>query len=243
MTEELKKSIQNLYDTFDKYQGNPNMDGSPIYDDEIELWNQQLFSKPLRELSAQDLFRFHFKSMTTWGDENDFKHFLPRLMELETEFNGFTEIALLYNKLEYAQFKTWPVEEQSSVYEFTLALWISLLTDPATVAEWEFHQYFESIANIYPDTNLVLKIWEENNTFVSLKYLADYVLEKHTNIFRGDQKYQKYLKCLSPFKQWLLSANVIRKMEQAFFEFEKDPFAENFSWAEKILSNERKLLP
>lgn len=84
MTSRLKNSIKELYETFEIYHSGPKMKGSPLYHD-LEKWNDDLFSKPLNELNQDDLSRYTGKAMTTWGNANDYKHFLPRIFELTAE--------------------------------------------------------------------------------------------------------------------------------------------------------------
>ncbi len=71
MTDRLKISIEKLYDIFAKYQGLSKLEGSPLYDD-LEIWNKQIRSKKLRELTDEDLSLFAGKVILTWGDENDY---------------------------------------------------------------------------------------------------------------------------------------------------------------------------
>lgn len=55
--------------------------------------------------------------MTTFGDLDDFKHFLPRLIELhiqapfETPYGAY----ILFDKLAYARWLNWPENERSAV--------------------------------------------------------------------------------------------------------------------------------
>ncbi|KUG09713.1 hypothetical protein [Solirubrum puertoriconensis] len=93
-----------------------------MYGAVLHQWNQQLAATALRELSEEDLRIFHFKVMTTWGDVNDFKHFLPRIFELLAQFSlGFEEWIAL-DKLNYGKWHTWPQQEQAAVAEYLLAL-------------------------------------------------------------------------------------------------------------------------
>ena len=80
----LHESIEQLYAALEKYPLNCKMNGSPLYHD-LARWNQVLSAKSLRNLSVDDLRIYYFKAMTTWGDINDFKHFLPRIFELLSE--------------------------------------------------------------------------------------------------------------------------------------------------------------
>jgi hypothetical protein len=60
--------------------------------------------------------------MTTWGDVNHFKHFLPRVFELVWELG--VDLSTIFGKLEYASWRTWPVAEQAAVRQFLRAFWI-----------------------------------------------------------------------------------------------------------------------
>ncbi len=107
MTDSLKLSIEKLYDTFAKYQGLSKLEGSPLYDD-LDSWNKQLRSKQLRELTDEDLSRFAGKVIMTWGDENDYRFYLPRILELTAELKTPYDIWTPYKQdLEDANWKTW----------------------------------------------------------------------------------------------------------------------------------------
>ncbi|NRA93083.1 MAG: hypothetical protein HRU26_10455 [Psychroserpens sp.] len=63
MTEKLKYSIENLYDTFEKYHSGPTMSGSFNYGKELDTWNRLIFKKPLRELDEDDLSRYTMRPL------------------------------------------------------------------------------------------------------------------------------------------------------------------------------------
>jgi hypothetical protein len=66
-------------------------------------------------LAAGYIGRFAFKALTTWGDVDDFKHFLPRLLDHDLE--------QALDKLAYADWRTWPPREQRAIEEYLVALW------------------------------------------------------------------------------------------------------------------------
>jgi len=77
---ELKKAIADLYSVFKDYRLDSHVEGCPCC---VTKNDKQLIeAKVLTELSPDDLNRFAFKAMTTWGTVEDFKHFLPRQREL-----------------------------------------------------------------------------------------------------------------------------------------------------------------
>ena len=66
-----------------------------------------LIAKRLRDLTDTDLKKYAFKALTTWGNADDFRHFLPRLFELEAvhpqRIVGLVDPEILFGKLAYAQ--------------------------------------------------------------------------------------------------------------------------------------------
>jgi len=241
MTDRLKISIEKLYDTFAKYQGLSKLEGSPLYRD-LGTWKKELRSKKLRELTDEDLSRFAGKIILTWGDENDYRCYLPRILELTAELKTPYDIWTLYSRLEDANWKTWAIEEQTAINNFTLELWNNLLNDNSEIAESEFIDYFHTIANFYPDFSQVLKVWETNDSFAAVKHLTNYIIEKQQYLF--DNKYIYYIvvniKQIEQFTTWLTSDKIIEKIEKAFYDNEKSEFAKQLSLVEQILSNEKK---
>jgi len=241
MTDRLKISIEKLYDTFAKYQGLSKLEGSPLYRD-LGTWKKELRSKKLRELTDEDLSRFAGKIILTWGDENDYRCYLPRILELTAELKTPYDIWTLYSRLEDANWKTWAIEEQTAINNFTLELWNNLLNDNSEIAESEFIDYFHTIANFYPDFSQVLKVWETNDSFAAVKHLTNYIIEKQQYLF--DNKYIYYIvvniKQIEQFTTWLTSDKIIEKIEKAFYDNEKSEFAKQLSLVEQILTNGKK---
>jgi hypothetical protein len=240
MTDRLKISIKKLYDLFAKYQGLSKLQGSPLYDD-LETWNKHLRSKKLRELTDEDLSLFAGKVILTWGDENDYRFFLPRILELTAELKTPYDIWTLYSRLEDANWKTWNADEQTVINDFTIELWNNLLTDNSEKAEWEFKDYFHSIAYFYPDFSEILKVWETNDSFASIKHLTNYIFEERQHLFDNNyiDSIEKNTKNIEQFKTWLTSDNILKKIENAFYDNEKSEIAERLSWVEQILKNEK----
>ncbi|MEM8677684.1 MAG: hypothetical protein AAGF83_28070, partial [Cyanobacteria bacterium P01_G01_bin.67] len=77
---ELKQAIADLYEVFEPYHLNSHIVGCPccVTDDD----QKSIRSKILRQLTAEDLNHYAFNAIFTWGEIDDFKHFLPRLLEL-----------------------------------------------------------------------------------------------------------------------------------------------------------------
>jgi hypothetical protein len=83
-----------------------------------------LLSKPLRAISADEISRFAFKALTTWGTLQDYKYFLPRILELTFSGELFVDIEITVGKVSRGDFDSWPPEEQTAIREVLRAAWI-----------------------------------------------------------------------------------------------------------------------
>jgi hypothetical protein len=69
--------------------------------------------------SVDALQRYAHKALTTWGDDRDFRHHLPSLLQV-LGTPALDDVAV---KLRYAQWWSWPVEERDAVRAYLLAVW------------------------------------------------------------------------------------------------------------------------
>ena len=163
MTSRLKNNITELYETFEKYHANSNMSGSPNYSD-LDEWNRSLFSKYLSQLHEDDLARFVGSAHLTWGEKDDFKHFLPRIFELTAELRVTHEIWIVFEKLSLSDWTNWPANEQHVIHEYIIALWENILNDDSEKAAQEFQDYFSAISNTYPNFTDLLEVWSKSES-------------------------------------------------------------------------------
>jgi hypothetical protein len=105
--EALQATIEGLYAVFASYPLRPQVVGCPCCvsaEDEARL-----HSKPLRELEIADLEKYASHALLTWGDEDDFRHFLPRLFELaDLEHLSSSDLHIIFGKLRHAGWRAWP---------------------------------------------------------------------------------------------------------------------------------------
>ena len=242
MTEKLQAIIEQLYVVFSKYPGRSDMPGSPLYDD-LPKWNAALFSKPLRRLSDADLSRFAGKMITTWGEEEDLKHFLPRMLELTANLQTPYEVWILFERLQMANYTNWPREEYDILQEYMISLWDDFLTDESEKAQWEFMSYFPPLAHFYADFNDIINVWDNNHSRGALQHLVNFVFDENYNLFTKGfiEGFHKKKEHVPELKSWLLSDKVINRLEQSYFSPENEAFAERISWVEKILRNEASI--
>lgn len=242
MTSRLKNSIKNLYDVFEKYHGNLNMSGSSNYDN-LDKWNKKLFSKSLRDLDEDDLSLYVGKAITTWGEKNDYKHFLPRILELTAEYRTPYEIWIAFDKLAISDWNNWLEDEQRAIQEFMIALWENILNDNSEKAEYEFQDYFSSLANFYPNFSELLDIWTGVKSKSGIKHFSEMLINEQVMIFDKKKISGFYDKTenIEEFISWVLSDKMLNKVEEDYFKFETESFAPKVSWAEQIITNRRRI--
>ena len=125
----MDSAVAELYRVFQPYRLENDLVGCRDCVSPID--SQHLIKTPLSELGITHLNRYAFKAMTTWGDVRDFKHFLPRLLELSLDdFQSFDFPEVLFGKLTYALWKKWPSVEQEAINRFLMAFWVHQLEIP-----------------------------------------------------------------------------------------------------------------
>jgi hypothetical protein len=85
MREDVAAAVDDLYEVFSRHTLKPHFEDrcSPVAD-RREL-ARALCGGRLRSLPVNELAQYAFKSLSTMGNEEDFKHFLPRML-LERAF-------------------------------------------------------------------------------------------------------------------------------------------------------------
>lgn len=122
--QELRDAVRAAYQAFRSYKLHDRVEGCPCCVSESA--ERELRARPLHEIEGDAFGYYVWKAMATWGDVGDFKHFLPRILELlaldPTEFCG-TDIEIAIGKLGYAKWNSWPEEERAPIIRFFHAWW------------------------------------------------------------------------------------------------------------------------
>ena len=240
MSSDLISSLVDLYAVFSYYKANPKMLGSPIYGDKVATWNKQLFSKPLRDLTADDLSRFSSDVLTTWGNINDFKHFLPRILELIAELKDPCPTDFFLCKLEYGKWKTWSKEEKVAIEEFLLAFFSDLL-DAYNRDSFAMSIYFFSILYTCINPSQLLRLWEGERSQKLEVGFCTFVQEHENQIFNPHEKLlfveenEENQARRKLIKNWFLSDYNRKRLNSIINKNEDDDLVFDASWALGIL--------
>jgi hypothetical protein len=195
----LIEAVEKLYQVFSTYPLNLEMDHCPhcVFFEDIE----RITNRPLRELSAQDLEEYSRKAMTTWGDNRDFRHFLPRLFELLPHpSEALLDPETIFGKLNYGEWSEWPEEERKAIIEYCDKLWRYVLSSRGPIDPVE--DYLRGIAQVIDDLEPYLIYWQESIQKLPLLRL-EWLIQEYLNYGSTPQ-----------IVSWLTSQNTLRYFQE-----------------------------
>ena len=229
-TEELFKKI---YRVFSTYPRPTRVLGSPISvasDADVNL-----ITKPLKSLTQEDLQQYEFKAMSTWGTEEDYKYFLPVIME--ANFYSFTWGSdIFFGKILSAGCNE--DDERDVLEEYVLAMW-----QHASKLPWPNMQMVEDLIDyldyfISKDTDELVETWirewVEHESIEAFEELVSYINYRWVEVLYEDKPHYS-------FSEIVLESNFQERLQNAFFKYEKTnpQLANSISTCEKHLSDYR----
>lgn len=223
---QLKAAIAALYETFDKYAGTGPVNGCACCTDPKD-W--QLLGGQTSQVPTAVLSRFAFSAMLTWGDLDDFKRFLPRLLELVALApDSIMDIAQLIEKLEYGHWLDWPYNEQAAVEKyFKSLLFYAGTAGPDYVA---FSEVVNGATTIGIDVTSALTTTVAMDGSLNSTLALCSLIENWASGFSSKERAKN--KRYAPLLAWLLSSAVKEQIESAFYNnMENDEVAEKLSCA------------
>lgn len=198
----LDAAIETLYDTFAVYS-QWNKESFKLKD------NSPLLSKHLRDLKGSALFEFIGCAILTMGDLNDYRHFLPRIIDLCSQSKDAESIhdsTLVFSRLAYAWNQLLPTERKA--IQSYLDVWFE-----STLCEFPSRtrmcQVIESIACINYNMVSFLTQWSRNLSEAALQhFIEDFeLLSLHSMHSSNEslQQIQRWLYCMDTH-EWLVRA-------------------------------------
>lgn len=206
------------------------MDGCPCCI--LNTDKEKIHSKQLRDLTEEDLSRYTAKAMTTWGDEDDYKHYLPRIFELLSTTDFIVSTFIVLGKLEYGNWNTWKETEQTAIKNFLFAWWAELVKNKKSFE----HEAFIEIVKLTDNVDELLKHWIiefNNNSFANF---VDFVYSYYNDLNTKRTEFKELnMEICDKLLIWTNDNSSI--LEKGFFKYaDKDKeFAEKISITQYIL--------
>ncbi len=232
MTEELKIAIENLYDTFSIYPFKSTMEGCPCCVSDID--KEKINSKELRDLNEEDLSKYAFKAMTTWGDIDDFKHYLPRIFELLTTTDFIVDTFVVLGKLQYGKWRQWADKEKQAITHFLFAWW----GDQTKHKSYFDKEAFTEIYKLTGDIEQLLNRWTvsiKDNSFLNF---IDLVYNYYNDLTGKKTEFRELDNAsIEKLIEWIKGNS--KNLETGFFHFaDKDSeLAEKISTTQYIFEH------
>lgn len=168
----LLAALDAAYEAFSGYLRPQQLEATPTRDATKIL--ATLSSAPLGSLSGEQIGPYAGWALTTVGSVEDYKHFLPRILEQAVrapEWMG-TKPSVVASRLNMAKWRTWPKPESAAVIEvFVAALRDSICRHPddgCDASEW-----LCALASIGEDVQPHLRDWLDGGKGNSLLQIAD----------------------------------------------------------------------
>lgn len=225
----LHDAIERLYDVFARYRSERPWVACAHCVTEAE--NERLHAVPLRELTPDQVERYAFKAMTTWGTQDDFRHFLPRIFELLAEDGGDTWIdpEVVFGKLSHGDWHEWPAREREAIRQYLRCLWAEVLA--AYPHAFSADSCLCSIAVTDEEMSPYLAAWDFGCRLTHARHFAAFV---SWNVRSLDAKrwrwdltnrgwWGKHPASARQVSDWLLARERVDELERAFFAFSGEP--------------------
>ncbi len=221
MTHELHEAIERLYSVFSTYGPVQEMEFCPCGCTKSDAIDPLLHRTAI-SMDFSELADYSFSAMTTQGSVQNFKYLLPRLLQgiAAEEYRYNTEI--LFGKLKYAKFLSWPSVEIDAVSGFMEQIWKlaiqSYPVNPVLPAFFEIETLLSSIAQTGVAISPYLQIWSETNTVAATKHLLHFITV-HGEEFANGRTLTAAFWASAPdqaleLRRWLLQPQVWNRIQE-----------------------------
>jgi len=118
-------ALERLYVVFGRLPRPPLIEGC---EECVERLHPHLIDRPVRSLDPGELRRYASDVLLTVGSPDDFRYFLPRLLECAAaDAFSYPDPEIVFGKLAIAGWRTWPSVERAPVEDFLAAWWAEVL--------------------------------------------------------------------------------------------------------------------
>ena len=246
----LQEAVEHLYQVFEPYPLRPSSEPCLHCHEPDE--ERVLHEHALRKLDAHQLSGFATEAMSVWGNDVDFKHFLPRILEItvvESELDlphlDWPDTESLFRHLADAHWRTWPDHERRAVERFLNAYWLaglnrspsgeglrSMVTDIGSMVT----------ALVLADVDLkpFLHLWLEQPGEAPLRHLAEFANTHATLVFTRNRLSNAFWgveqrEAANLLKDWIRRGRPRHHLIDGFFHASTAQVEQEISSAVKVL--------
>ena len=136
----LRSALEKAYEVFDSIPFPKRLETSPLRDGGKIL--RTLAAAPLRHLTSEQIGPYAGWAITTVGSERDYRHFLPRILELAVEHPTHLGLMapVIAGRIAMGKWFNWPVKQRAAVLNvFRIAFERTVEAHPdetQTAPEW-----------------------------------------------------------------------------------------------------------
>ena len=219
--QEIQEAIRQLYRVFAPYPYRRAME-----DDPVAGRFPRLDRVPLISMTWDDFGEYPIKAIATWGNVDDFRHFLPRWLEL-CNAPILLGQRLVFSKLAYARWRTWPAQQQHAIRVFTLALWRRKILVAEHGLRDDADCLLQTLCDAYDNPRTFLDEWDAAMDDVATAEAATVNLARFVETNEHSLRKNGRLEWLSgkndqiteQVLRWIASAETAQRLERAFFAY------------------------
>lgn len=227
---DLAEVIESMYHAFEAYRLKPDTKPCPCCHSSED--DQRLRSKLLRKLGPKDLYGYATDALYTWGDESDFKHFMPRIFELlAQDSRDFVDPQSVFGRLLYVSsgsrsWRTWPIPEQTAICDYSRAVWDAVLASDPDKLSYGAYDWLCSFAQAESDLSNYLDRWLTASSISAHRNLARMIVWEgvpnttHPGSGYWAQREQQWQQLVD----WVRRPEVKDKLASAVEKWNESPF-------------------
>jgi hypothetical protein len=179
----LHAALARCYAAFASVPRPRTLSASPLRDADGLL--ATLTSRPLRELSAEEIGPYSGWAITTVGSERDYRYFLPRILELAVTSPVWigSEPPVIADRVGMADWRGWPDEQQQAVLRFFLAAFQTAIEihpeEGMSAQDW-----LCGLVHLGEPSAPLMELWCSSHSSNSALQMADFIKSEAKSILR-----------------------------------------------------------
>lgn len=215
MANGLKGAMEALYLVFSVYPLPTGMVGCPCCVSGAD--REKIHGKELKLLTDEDLSKYAFKAMSTWGDVDDYKYYLPRILELLATTGIGVDTFVLLNKLEYGNWRTWAQREQEAIERVLFEWWADRITKKGCFDG----EVFFGVLGLTHNIDRLLEGWQVRFEDGSFACYVDFVHDYYHLLVNRESVFKEIdVSFCDKLMRWIDFNS--KKLEEGFFYYEAE---------------------